>query len=115
MNTSFSKENFGASFDEMPPAYKEVAVEKYLEDLQSSLETVKASFLEFNFDVGEDNCFDSVQMYERTGLYDFSCKDELKPWGQSTDFAVGILVEHFNKASTGQCRTVTEFGDAFSV
>lgn len=66
-------------------------------------------------DVGEDNCFDSVKMYERTGLFDFSCKDELKPWGQSTDFAVGILVDHYNKASKGACQTVTEFGDAFSV
>ena len=72
--------------------------------------------MDFTFqDVGEDNCFDSVKMYERTGLFDFSCKDELKPWGQSTDFAVGILVDHYNKASKGTCQTVTEFGDTFSV
>jgi len=54
-------------------------------------------------------------MYERTGLFDFSCKDELKPWGESTDFAVGVLVDHYNEASKGACQSVTEFGDAFSV
>ena len=41
LNTSFSKDNFGATFDEMPPAYKEVAVEKYMEDLGNSLKAVK--------------------------------------------------------------------------
>lgn len=41
LNTSFSKDNLGASFDEMPAAYKEVAVEKYMEDLGNSLKAVK--------------------------------------------------------------------------
>lgn len=91
-------------------------MEKYQEDLATSLKAVQDSFLDFSFpDVGEDNCFDSVQMFERTGLFDFSCSKERKPWGESTAFAVEVLVEHYNKASKGACQTVTEFGDAFSI
>ena len=112
MNKSFSKDNLGAEFDELPPAYKEVAIEKYREDLEKSLKAVQQSFMDFSFpDVGDDSCFESVQMFERTGLFDFSCSQEVRPWGQSTDFAVGLLVEHYNEASKGACRTVTEFGD----
>ena len=67
-------------------------------------------------DVPDEYCFKSVKMFERTGLFDYSCSNWINPLGENSEFALGVLVSHYNRASTGECSAVTEFGEpAFSV
>ena len=104
LNKTATKENIDGNFEEMPDDYKAIAIEKYRDDYTRSLATVSESFMQIKSpSLDADNCFSSVSLYEKSSLFDNSCSNEIKPWGDQTEFAAAILVENFNQASTGKC------------
>lgn len=51
----------GIELESLPQDYKDVAIDRYREDFDRSLEAVQQSFFEFNFpDVGSEECFQKV-------------------------------------------------------